>query len=141
MDVEVGYGAEAIRTMISNNVPAGKHGDALLARLPRFRRCGRKLTVRYTGAKHNIPRCSCSRGWLDHGEPRCIAFGDLRIDDAVEAARRRDEVREALRRDLEAARYAVDRAIRQYDASDPANRLVTAELEARCSSSALGLLH
>jgi hypothetical protein len=40
-------------------------------------------------------------------------------------------VREALRRDLEAARYAADRAFRQYDAADPANRLVTGELEAR----------
>ena len=34
-------------------------------------------------------------------------------------------------RDLEAARYAVDRAFRQYDAADPSNRLVTAEREAR----------
>ena len=49
----------------------------------------------------------------------------------AEAAARRDEVREALARDLEAARYAVDRAFRQYDAADPANRLVAAELEAR----------
>jgi len=39
--------------------------------------------------------------------------------------------RGALRRDLEAARYAADRAFRQYDAADPANRLVTGELEAR----------
>ncbi|WP_365980739.1 recombinase zinc beta ribbon domain-containing protein, partial [Mesorhizobium sp.] len=29
------------------------HGDALLSGLVRCRRCGRKLTVRYTGAKHN----------------------------------------------------------------------------------------
>lgn len=33
--------------------------------------------------------------------------------------------------DLEAARYAADRAFRQYDAADPANRLVASELEAR----------
>lgn len=38
---------------------------------------------------------------------------------------------EALSRDLEAARYAADRAFRQYDAADPANRLVASELEAR----------
>ena len=38
---------------------------------------------------------------------------------------------EALKRDLEAARYATDRAFRQYDAADPANRLVAGELEAR----------
>ena len=48
-----------------------------------------------------------------------------------EADQRRDQVREALGRDLEAARYAADRAFRQYDAADPANRLVAGELEAR----------
>jgi DNA invertase Pin-like site-specific DNA recombinase len=54
--------AEAIRRMVNDNVPASqqpgapKHGDALLAGLVRCRRCGRKLTVRYTGTKHNIPR-------------------------------------------------------------------------------------
>ena len=77
--------------MVSDNIPtsrhhgAPKHGDALLAGLLRCRRCGRKLTLRYTGARHDIPRYSCSRGWLDNGEPRCIAFGGLRVDDAIEA--------------------------------------------------------
>ena len=55
------------------------------------------------------------------------------IEAALEAdrdeTRRRDEVLDALRRDLEAASYAADRAFRQYDAADPANRLVAAELE------------
>ena len=40
-------------------------------------------------------------------------------------------MREAHGRDLEAARYAADRAFRQYEAVDPANRLVASELEAR----------
>ena len=40
-------------------------------------------------------------------------------------------VREAMLRDLEAARYAADRAFRQYDAADPENRLVAEELERR----------
>src|ERR1700734_1772332 len=65
---------------------AAKHGDALLAGLLRCRRCGRKLTLRYTGARHDIPRYTCNRGWLDHAEPRCIAFGGLRVDDATEVA-------------------------------------------------------
>src|SRR5207302_10269586 len=75
--------SEAIRRIVSDNIPnsrhhgAAKHGDALLAGLIRCHRCGRKLTLRYTGAKHDIPRYSCSRGWLDNGEPRCIAFGGL----------------------------------------------------------------
>jgi Recombinase zinc beta ribbon domain/Recombinase len=150
--------SEAIRMMVSNNVAtsrhhgAPKHGDALLAGLMRCRRCGRKLTLRYTGMKHSIPRYSCSRGWMDNGEPRCIAFGGLRVDDAIEDAllgivgpgaiaaavaaeqeggQQRDQVRAAFLRDLEAARYTADRAFRQYDATDPANRLVAGELEAR----------
>ena len=149
--------AEAIRKMVSGNAQgkrhgAPKHGDALLAGLVRCHRCGRKLTVRYTGKKHNIPRYSCWRGLLDNGEPRCIAFGGLRVDDAIEeallqvvepgaidaaaaaaheAAGRRDQIRDAFTRDLEAARFEADRAFRQYDAADPENRLVTAELEQR----------
>jgi IS5 family transposase len=150
--------AETIRKMVSSNVPtsrhhgAPKHGDALLAGLLRCRRCGRKLTLRYSGAKHHIPRYSCTRGWMDNGESRCIAFGGLRVDDAIEdailtvvsagaiaaavaaeteASQQRDQVSEALRRDLEAARYAANRAFRQYDAADPASRLVAGELEAR----------
>jgi DNA invertase Pin-like site-specific DNA recombinase len=150
--------AEAIRAMVSSNVPtsrhhgAPKHGGALLAGLIRCRRCGRKLTLRYTGAKHGIPRYSCSRAWMDNGGSQCIAFGGLRVDDAIEeallrvvgpgaitaatdaakqASQQRDQVREVLGRDLEAARYAADRAFRQYDAADPTNRLVTDELEVR----------
>jgi hypothetical protein len=84
--------AEAIRKMVSSNVPTGrhhgapKHGDALLAGLIRCNRCGRKLTLKYTGAKHGIPRYSCSRAWMDNGAPHCIAFGGLRVDDAIESA-------------------------------------------------------
>jgi DNA invertase Pin-like site-specific DNA recombinase len=150
--------AEAIRQMIIDNNQGGehrgavKHGDALLGGILRCRRCGRKLTVRYTGGQHDILRYSCSRGWMDNGEPRCIAFGGLGVDDAIaaevlrvvqpgaieaamqaqqEEVQQRDDVRAALMRDLEAARFAADRTFRQYDATDPQNRLVAAELELR----------
>ncbi len=46
-------------------------------------------------------------------------------------AHRQDEVAAAGRRDLEAVRYAVQRAQRQYDTTDPENRLVAGELEQR----------
>lgn len=84
--------SEEIRKMVSDDVPASrhhgapKHGDALLAGLFRCKRFGRKLTVRYTGANLNIPRYSCCCGLLDNGEPRCIAFGGLRVDDVIEEA-------------------------------------------------------
>jgi hypothetical protein len=79
------------------------------------------LVACYTGTKHNIPRYACHRGRFDTGEPSCIAFGKLRVDDAIavallqvvepvaiaaavaaeaEAADRQDQVRAALLRDL-----------------------------------------
>src|SRR5581483_7914184 len=95
---------------------------------------------------------SCMRGFLDNGEPRCIAFGGVTVDEAIgrevlrvvqpaaieasklaqeEIVRQQDDVLEALERDRQAAVYAADRARRQYDAADLENRLVTAELERR----------
>jgi DNA invertase Pin-like site-specific DNA recombinase len=141
-------------TIRENTQGAGavKNGPALLTGLLRCSRCGRKLTVRYTGSGHDVLRYSCFRGWLDNGEPRCIAFGGISVDDAIsrevlrvvqpaaieasmlatqELGRQQDDILDALHRDLEAARYAAERAQRQYDASDPENRLVTAELERR----------
>jgi hypothetical protein len=131
---------------------AVKNGPALLTGLLRCSRCGRKLTVRYTGSGHDVLRYSCVRGWLDNGEPRCLAFGGISVDEAIsrevlrvvqptaieasvlanqELGRQQDDILDALHRDLEAARYTAERAQRQYDASDPENRLVTAELERR----------
>jgi len=56
------------------------------------------------------------------------------VEAEAQAASRCDQVRDALVRDLEAARYSADRAFRQYDAIDPQNRLIAAELELRWNS-------
>lgn len=68
-------------------------------------------------------------------EARLTVVGPGAIAAAVaaekETGQRRDQVWDALQRHLEAARYAADRAFRQYDATDPANRLVAGELEVR----------
>jgi DNA invertase Pin-like site-specific DNA recombinase len=123
---------------------APKSGAALLAGILRCRRCGRKLTVTYTGADANsgerFLRYACYRGYLDQGEPKCLSFGGLPVDRmveqevlrvvrpaAVEAAMqahqemvaRRNAAVVALEDDLKAARYAAQRAQRQYDAADP----------------------
>jgi hypothetical protein len=52
--------AEATR-MVSDNIPtsphgAPQHGDAFCGGLVHCWHCGRKLNIRYTGLKHNIPR-------------------------------------------------------------------------------------
>lgn len=149
---------EQVQRMISENVVgsgggrAPKRGAALLSGLLRCRRCGRKLVVRYTGLRRDASRYCCERAWLDNGEPTCIAFGGTSVDEAIghevlrvvepaateaavlaeqQAAAARDEALHALQRDLEAARYAANRAFKQYDAADPENRLAADELERR----------
>lgn len=149
---------EQIQQLIKNNLlgreqlGSARCGQALLAGLLRCRRCGHKLTVRYTGSHHDVLRYSCWRGFLDNGEPRCIAFGGIPADEAIgrevlrvvqpaaieaavlaseDQAQKRDQVVAALQRELEAAQYAARRAQKQFDAADPENRLVADELERR----------
>lgn len=131
---------------------AARAGKAILVGLLRCRRCGRKLSIQYSGGTRIFPRYACMRGFLDCGEPKCIAFGapgpDLAVSQellrvlepaAVEAAKKAEEIAKstganserALALELEAAKYEVERARRQYDAVDPGNRLVAAELERR----------
>jgi DNA invertase Pin-like site-specific DNA recombinase len=131
---------------------AAQNGPALLAGLLRCRRCGRKLTVQYSGRQADVLRYACHRGFLDNGEARCIGFGGTTVDKAIvqevlrvvqpaaveaavlaskQEACKQDDVLQALRRDLEAARYSAGRAQKQYDAADPENRLVADELERR----------
>ena len=149
---------EQVQLRIANNVRERQqsgtiqNGAALLGGVLRCRRCGRKLMVQYTGEGGDVVRYSCKRGWLDNGQPRCIGFGGTTVDEAIghqllrvvqpaaveaaimaskEEGRKKDEVVEALKRDLEAARYAAQRAQKQFDHADPENRQVAAELEKR----------
>jgi hypothetical protein len=118
----------------------------------RCRRCGRKLMVAYTGNGPFVLRYACHRGRLDSGEQPCISVAGLVLDEAiakevlcvvepaaVEAAvlaskqegLQQDEVMRALQRDWEAAEYSANRAAKQYDTTNPENRLVADELERR----------
>jgi DNA invertase Pin-like site-specific DNA recombinase len=131
---------------------AAKKGSALLAGLLRCGRCGRKLHVGYSGVGGRVARYHCKGGQINHGVEWCISFGGVRVDEAVarvvleavrplgaqaaldaweERTRQDDEKRHALRLAVQKAEYEVDRARRQYDAVEPENRLVSAELEAR----------
>jgi DNA invertase Pin-like site-specific DNA recombinase len=151
---------QRIQAMIAGNVlrtdlenpGAARRGAALLTGLLRCRRCGRKLTVTYTGRRREVLRYACHRGHLDIGEPKCISFGGTSVDEAVgrevlrvvqpgaveaallagqEQCQQQSQVLDALELDLKAARYAAQRAWKQYDAVDPENRLVADELEKR----------
>lgn len=151
---------ERIQRMLADNTStfgskakgAAKKGPALLSGLLRCRRCGRKLMVSYSGRNHAVPRYCCIRGRMDNGESTCINFGAVPVDEMVsrevlrvvepsaieaavlvasEASTKQDEVIDSLLMDIKAARYAADRAGKQYHAVDPDNRLVADELERR----------
>ena len=131
---------------------AVRRGNALLAGLLRCGHCGRRVHVHYSGTKGYCVRYGCRGAHLNHGTRPCIAFGGLRVDAAVGDAvlrlvsplgidaalaavdmRESDqtETRQQAELALTQARYEADLAQRQYDAVDPANRLVAAELERR----------
>jgi hypothetical protein len=137
-----------------------RRGEALLAGLLRCGHCGRKLHVAYSGENGSSGRYHCRGGHLNHGTDPCISFGGLRIDLAIGAeviervqplgieaalgameARRAEnaEKRRQLELAIEQARYEAARARRQYDAVDPDNRLVTAELEQRWNARLLAV--
>jgi DNA invertase Pin-like site-specific DNA recombinase len=149
---------EQVQQMLSKNSQRRRHdspgapkvGSALLSGVLRCRRCGNKMLVAYSSGRS--PRYSCDRINDASGTPRCIGFSaqdvDRRVANAVldvvrpagiEAARRtavassnaHDDARTAISLERDAARYAADRAFRQYDAIDPENRLVASELERR----------
>ncbi len=127
-----------------------KQGAALLAGLLRCGHCGAKLLAQYPGPR--TIRYQCSGYLLNRDCACCVMFGGLRADGlvseqlmqslaplAIEAAIEaidslqgvNDERIQQKAMALEHARYEVTRARRQYDAVDPANRLVAAELERR----------
>jgi len=127
---------------------AVRPGEALLPGLLRCARCGKKLRVRYD----HTYRYECVGAFNQLAAARCITFGGMRVDRGlakevrdrlqplgVEAAlaaieargQRRSEKKDHLELALQQARYEAARAQRQYDATDPENRLVAGELERR----------
>jgi hypothetical protein len=90
---------------------AAKRGPALLRGLRRCGRCGRKLTVAYSGTTGRVPRYVCRGGRVDRGASSCRTIGGLRVDRAVEAA-----VGEALQpAGIHAALEALEQVAAQQD--------------------------
>jgi hypothetical protein len=96
--------------------------------------------VAYTGKEPYVLRYVCHRSALDNGEPPCITFAGLGLDEAIsreimtvpepaaieaavlateQDALQQEEIISVLKRELEAARYSARRAEKQYAATDP----------------------
>ena len=128
---------------------SGRGGRALLAGLISCARCGRRLSVVYTG---RYPRAlyRCDKPNLQLGQRRCFSLPGKRIDEtiaadmlraltpmaiaAAEEAERmlRDEDKDRRRiaeLELQQATYDASLAERRYAACDPDNRLIAAQLE------------
>ena len=134
----------------ADGVKSGRGGKALLSGVMTCGRCGRRLSVAYTGNPQSRPVYRCDKPNLMMGLPRCMTFGGPRVDAAVarellraveplaieaafEAERmhreRQDDQRQILDLELKQARYEAGLAERRYAACDPDNRLIAAQLE------------
>jgi hypothetical protein len=130
-----------------------REGRAVLQGIVYCGVCGRKMSVQDRAAKeHRSPSYICGRGYQDGDEKTCQSMTSRPIDAAIVDAfliavspmsvRVATQVLDQVEQDLlaqrrqrelplEQARYEARLAQRQYDAVDPANRLVAAELERR----------
>jgi DNA invertase Pin-like site-specific DNA recombinase len=130
-----------------------REGRALLQGIVYCGVCGRKMSVQNRAVKESrSPSYVCGRGYQDGDEKSCQCMTSRPIDAAVVEAfltavspvnvRVATQVMNQIEQELisqrrqrelqlEQARYEARLAQRQYDAVDPSNRLVAAELERR----------
>jgi DNA invertase Pin-like site-specific DNA recombinase len=141
----------SVNWQADESMSAIRAGQGLLVGLLRCGHCGRKLHVRYWGARGTHARYLC-RGDHDDGGQYCIGFGGALVDRrlgqellkvisplGVEASLRAIEElsagdaaqRTTLSSKLEQLEYEAKKAFEQYDAVDARNRLVAADLERR----------
>jgi DNA invertase Pin-like site-specific DNA recombinase len=136
----------------SQSMGAVRDGPALLAGLMVCGRCGARMTVHYQrGAGGSLqPVYVCAREKSDYGAGQCqqlagpcvdahvtgllldaLAPAALEVSLAVaeQAEARRAQVDRIWRQRLERADFAADRARRQYQLTEPENRLVARQLE------------
>ncbi len=130
---------------------AARRGKALLQGIVYCGRCGTRMTVLYYSTKEKrAPGYGCFYEYHRHGGKTCQCFSSAGVDAAVaglfldvvspakidialhaleELESDRSEARKQWDLQLSRADYEVELARRRYEASDPENRLVTAELE------------
>jgi DNA invertase Pin-like site-specific DNA recombinase len=129
---------------------SAREGTALLQGIILCGRCGRKMTVRYTGNGGNTPVYECIGRWEHGNKSTCTSVPARIVDQAISerilAALEPSELELAItvmdtlssmenesdrtwNLALERASYDVTRAERQYQLAEPENRLVVRTLE------------
>jgi hypothetical protein len=130
---------------------AARRGKALLQGIAYCGRCGARMSVLYYSTKEKrAPGYGCFYEYHRHGGKTCQCFSSAGVDAAVaellldvvppakigialhaleELESDRAEARKQWDLQLRRADYEVELARRRYEAADPENRLVTAELE------------
>jgi DNA invertase Pin-like site-specific DNA recombinase len=140
------------RQLESNTIQgagAPRNGPSLLSGLVICGRCGMRMSTQYSNNGKGL-RYQCSRLLVDYGEPLCQSLAGKPLDElttkmvfeALEPAAleislkvaedletERRQIKSHWEKKLERARYAVERAFRQYNAVEPENRLVARSLE------------
>jgi hypothetical protein len=133
-------------------------GKALLHGLVHCGECGHKMVVQYKGGtqylcnslrqQHQVPVCQRIRGDSvdDHVVGlffEALAPSELDVYDRVMASlsEEQEQVHKARRQQLERLRHQARLAERQYQRTDPDNRLVAAELESRWETALRELKH
>ena len=130
---------------------AARRGKALLQGIAYCGRCGARMSVLYYSTKEKrAPGYGCFYEYHRHGGRTCQCFSSAGVDAAVagllldvvspakieialhaleELESDHEEARKQWDLQLRRADYEVEMARRRYEAADPENRLVTAELE------------
>jgi hypothetical protein len=125
-------------------------GMALLSGILICGRCGRRMTVVYSGKDHQHISYVCNHQQRRYGEPTCQSIPGREVDQAVanavlaaltpaqvelslavleELEHQQARLHQQWTLRLEAAQYAVRLAQRRYEQIDPENRLVARTLE------------
>jgi DNA invertase Pin-like site-specific DNA recombinase len=128
---------------------AVRHGPALLSGLVVCGRCGYRMVVNYNGSGRFL-RYVCNHAKVCYGTPVCQSLTGTRLDACVaqqvllalqpaalelhlaaaaDVEHQRAAVHRNWQQQQERARYASERAARQYRLVEPENRLVARELE------------
>ena len=139
------------RTNFERSGPA-REGTALLQGMVLCGKCGRRMSVRYTGNGGISPVYECKGRW-EHGlRATCTMVPAKIIDETITTRLMQviqpaeldlaiqvmdklltegDDADKGWKLSLERAKYEADRAERQYQQVEPENRLVARSLEAR----------